>query len=73
MRYLLLILAVLLSFGFVAIFKPKKTLGLRFIAPLAGHFYLLLPFLICFLRPILPQIPDLWGIYYDRDNLADLP
>ncbi len=42
MRYLFLILAVLLSFGFVAIVKPKKTLGLQLLLAFSGAFLLAL-------------------------------
>jgi zinc transporter ZupT len=42
MSYLLLVLAVLLSFGFVALTKPKKTVGLRLLLAFSGAFLLAL-------------------------------
>lgn len=42
MTYLLLILAVLLSFGFVLVFKPKKQQGLRLLLAFSGAFLLAL-------------------------------
>lgn len=42
MTYLLLILAVLLSFGFVVLFKPKKQEGLRLLLAFSGAFLLAL-------------------------------
>jgi len=42
MQYLLLILTVLLSFGFVVIVKPKKMLGLQLLLAFSGAFLLAL-------------------------------
>jgi zinc transporter ZupT len=42
MRYILLILAVLLSFVFVALAKPRKTVGLRLLLAFSGAFLLAL-------------------------------
>jgi zinc transporter ZupT len=42
MRYLLLVLIVLLSFGFVLVAKPKKMLGLRLLLAFSGAFLLAL-------------------------------
>lgn len=63
MRYLLLILTVLLSFGFVALVKPKKMLGLRLLLAFSGAFLLGLT-----IFELLPEVyassdPRAMGVY----------
>lgn len=53
MSYLLLILTVVLSFGFVAITKPKKLLGLRLLLAFSGAFLLALT-----IFDLLPEVYD---------------
>ncbi len=63
MRYLFLILAVLLSFGFVAIFKPKKSLGLQLLLAFSGAFLLALTIFDLLPEAYTASDPRSMGIY----------